>query len=841
MPFTFRIFILTGLFFISPLLAGAQNVLSPAEFLGYELGEHFTPHYKVMAYFDHVADQSKMVSARKYGDTYERRELKIYFVASEENHQRLDQIRMNNLRRTGLMEGEASASEPAVVWLSYNVHGNETSSSEAAMKTIWELLRPDRQDTKNWLENVIIVMDPMINPDGRDRYVNWYNTTVGKQMNAYIEAREHREPWPGGRVNHYYFDLNRDWAWQTQIESEQRLKVYQEWMPQIHVDFHEQGYNDDYYFAPAAKPYHNVISDWQREFQVTIGKNNAKYFDRESWLYFTGEVFDLFYPSYGDTWPTYNGAIGMTYEQAGHSLAGLGVIKAEGDTLTLLDRLTHHTIAGLSTIEVTAENHEQVVSEFSRYFDEVKENGSGAYKNYVIPASANKDKTAALLGLLDKQKITYKKASRSRNVNAFDYERGEVRKVSVQQGDIVVDTRQPKGNMARVLLEPNPELADSLTYDITAWSLFYAYGINGFATNDEISVSDEAIVFEAHDAPETGDQVYAYAMEWKSTGSLRFLAHLLKHGVQVRYAEQAFSMEGKDFDAGTLIITRYGNQKLGDDFHKLVAEASSLVKDTPVHALKSGFTDSGQDFGSDGVKLIDTPRIAVAAGEGTSSNDVGFIWHYFDQQIDYPVSMINLDDLSRLNWPDYDVLIMPSGAYGGEFNGEALNSLKDWIRAGGKLIAVGGANRFLAGKSDFELKYKERDEQADEENEFIRYEDRNKNSISSYNPGSIYEVQTDNSHPLFFGYEDVYFSLKTSSSAYDYLENGWNAGRITADAPRAGFTGYKAKAALQNSLAFGVQNMGAGEVVYLVDNPLFRAFWENGKLLFGNAVFLVGQ
>jgi hypothetical protein len=832
--------ILVTALLLTSLTVHAQ-VQSPAEFLGYELGEHFTPHHKVMAYFNHVADQSGMVSSQKYGETYERRELMLYFVSTEENHSRLDDIRLNNLRRTGMEDGAVSADDPAVVWLSYNVHGNETSSSEAAMQTIWELVRLDRQDTKTWLQNVIVVMDPMINPDGRDRYVNWYNTTVGKQMNAFLESREHNEPWPGGRINHYYFDLNRDWAWQSQIESEQRINVYHDWMPQIHVDFHEQGYNDDYYFAPAAKPYHNVISQWQRDFQVTIGKNHAKYFDRESWLYFTGEVFDLFYPSYGDTWPTYNGAIGMTYEQAGHSLAGLGVIKAEGDTLTLLDRLTHHTTAGLSTIEVTSENHGQVVSEFMRYFDEVRKNGSGTYKSYIIPQTANKDKTTALLNLLDKQKITYGRASRDRSVSVFDYSTGENSKQTIRAGDIVIDTRQPKGNMARVLLEPNPELADSLTYDITAWSLFYAYGIDGYATVEEIPVSEEAVSIDSQKPPQTGDDVYAYAMEWKSAASLQFLAHLLKNGVQVRYAEQAFSIEGKNFDAGTLIITRYGNQKLGNEFHQQIAEAAALVKDSPVHALRTGFTDSGQDFGSDGVKLIDTPKIVIASGEGTSAKDLGFIWHYFDQQIDYPVSLVNMDDLPSLNWPDYNVLILPSGSYGSVFDGDALSTLKDWIRNGGKLIAVGGANRYFAGKSDFELKYKEKGENGEDTEDFVRYEDRNKEAISSFNPGSIYEVETDNSHPLAFGFDDVYFSLKTSSTAYDYLENGWNVGRLTSASPRAGFTGYKARKALQNSLAFGVQNMGAGEVVYLIDQPVYRAFWENGKLLLGNAVFLVGQ
>ena len=235
-----------------------------------------------------------------------------------------------------------SENAPAIVWLSYNVHGNETSSSEAALFTLFALADPANTQTKEWLKNTVVIIDPCINPDGRDRYVNWFNSIVGNNYNPRLDAREHREPWPGGRTNHYNFDLNRDWAWQTQIESQQRIKQYNQWMPQVHVDYHEQGINQPYYFAPAAQPYHEAITQWQRDFQVTIGKNHAKYFDKNGWLYFTKEIFDLFYPSYGDTYPVYNGAIGMTYEQGGGGAGGLGVDTDEGDTLTLYDRATHH-------------------------------------------------------------------------------------------------------------------------------------------------------------------------------------------------------------------------------------------------------------------------------------------------------------------------------------------------------------------------------------------------------------------------------------------------------------------------------------------------------------------
>ena len=236
--------------------------------------------------------------------------------------------------------------------LSYNVHGNEASSSEAAMQTLYELI----MNKKSWLENTVVIIDPCLNPDGRDRYVNWYNQVKASPYNTHQSATEHNEPWPSGRPNHYLFDLNRDWVWASQIETKQRLILYNEWMPHVHVDFHEQGINEPYYFAPAAEPFHEVISDWQRTFQLQTGKNHAKYFDREGWLFFTREQFDLLYPSYGDTYPTFMGAIGMTYEQAGHGRAGLGIDNDEGIELTLVDRINHHTTTSLSTVEISSQN-----------------------------------------------------------------------------------------------------------------------------------------------------------------------------------------------------------------------------------------------------------------------------------------------------------------------------------------------------------------------------------------------------------------------------------------------------------------------------------------------------
>ena len=268
----YLIFLLTAF----PVFAQLQ---SPDDFLGYELGDRWTPHHNVMDYVHHVAEESDYVTIEQYGETNQHRELVYLIVTTPENHANIEEIRLNNLRLTGLEEGEPTDNKKGIVWLSYNIHGNETSSSEASMRTLYELVRPDNQEPKEWLENTVVIIDPMVNPDGRDRYVNWFRNMVGAEVNPKFDAREHHEPWPGGRSNHYMFDLNRDWAWQVQKESQYRYEIYKQWFPHIHVDYHEQSYNAPYYFAPAAEPLHKVITDWQREFQTIIGLNHTRYFD----------------------------------------------------------------------------------------------------------------------------------------------------------------------------------------------------------------------------------------------------------------------------------------------------------------------------------------------------------------------------------------------------------------------------------------------------------------------------------------------------------------------------------------------------------------------------------
>jgi hypothetical protein len=811
----------------------AQNLQSPDERLGYSLGDKFTFHHQVVDYFKYLSDNSDQIVLRKYGETYEGRPLYYAVISSAENLKQLEEIKSRNIGQTGLKGSLGPTADKAVVWLSYNIHGNEASSTEASMKTVYELLS-DGMRSQDWLQNTVVIMDPCVNPDGRDRYANFYRRYGAKDFNPNLDAVEHDEPWPGGRPNHYLFDLNRDWAWQTQIESKARMKAYHEWMPHIHVDFHEQSINSPYYFAPAAEPLHEVITDWQKDFQIQIGQNHAKYFDQNNWLYFTRERFDLFYPSYGDTYPTFNGAIGMTYEQAGNGSAGLGALTNLGDTLTLKDRLEHHYTTGMSTIEIASNNAEKINSEFRKYFSQNINNPKDQFKTYVIKWNENKRQDIqTLLEFLEDQKIVVSQMGKQQNLSGYSYFQRKQSDFRSNEQDLVISAYQPKSTLIQALFDPKPKYSDSLTYDITAWAIPYAYGLETYGLKSKLnSVPLESISFEEENIEST----YAYAVKWNSFSSAKFLAEALKKGIKVRVTYQELKFDGQELNKGSLIITQTNNegiQNLNDELLEL-----SQQFQVQVIPIASGFADKIYDIGSSEIQFLKAPKIAVLMDEGVSSLGYGEIWYFFEQSLNYPITSIRLSSLDWVSISEYDVVILPSGRYS-NLSDAGKSRLQEWTNSGGKLVVIGSAISLFADQENGELKSKEEDLK---EEALAIYEKAERKRLSKSIFGAIYDVQLDITHPLAFGLSDQYFSLKTSGNAYEYLPKGWNVGVIkTEDSHIAGFAGYKAKQQQVKSMVFGVENTGSGEIVYLQDDPLFRAFWHQGKLLFANALFMVGN
>jgi hypothetical protein len=788
------------------------QIQSPAEFLGYELGDSFTRHHKVVEYYQQLAaaDPDRVV-LEKYGETNEGRPLYLVFLGSKNSISNREQIRVNHLKT---LVGE-STEDYSIVWLSYNVHGNESVSTEASMKTAFELLT----EKSHFLDNTLVIIDPCINPDGRDRYVNWYNQTKNKRIQPDPNSAEHFEPWHSGRTNHYVFDLNRDWVWMTQVESEARLPLYQKWQPQIHVDFHEQGVNQPYYFAPAAEPLHEVITDFQKQFQDEIGRNHAKYFDANGWLYFTKERFDLLYPSYGDTYPTFHGAIGMTYEQGGSGRAGLAIRNSEGNLLTLKDRIEHHFTTGISTVEMASKNGERLQREMANFVQE----GLDDPKTYIL--SGNTDNLKALTQLLDKHQINYGQGKGSL-VSGYDYRSQTQKRIKADENSLIIPAGQTKNKLIQVLLEPRTKLSDSITYDITAWSLPFTYDVNALLSTKKVPYNNGYSVSSIA-AIEKG--AFAYVMNYNGFSSLKALAALLDRGMTVRTSYSDFKIAKNSFQAGSSILLAAENPNLENTLERISQEFEVSFK-----AVSTGFVDQGKDFGSPSVTKTKAIKIALLKGNGISSYNFGEWWHFLENDLDYPVSVLDTEYLGYYDLDNYDVLIMPDGNYRG-FNDNTLNSIEKWVSDGGKLIAQSGALSALSRQGNFNIKLKDTEQPSTDP--LLPYELQEREGIKNYITGAVFKTKVDSTHPVAYGYDSNYYGLKLNSEAYELLPSGNLASFAGDTTPIAGFAGSNTLEPLSNSLFIGAENHGRGNVVYFTDNPVFRGFWFGAKRFVANALF----
>lgn len=824
-----KYFLLPFLFLSLGWGATQAQLKSPDEFLGYTLGSQFTPLDKVLDYFKYLDKTSRNVKVVSYGKSYEGRELLIGIVSAKENMDKLEQIRTNNLI---LSKGQKIAGrpikQPAILWLSYNVHGNEASSTETAIKMIHALVEAKTLGIQEWLKNTVVIIDPCLNPDGRARYLSYFNSVVGVKPNPNPMAREHSEPWPGGRLNHYYFDLNRDWAWQSQIETQQRLVLYHNWMPEVHVDFHEQNYNEPYYFAPAAEPIHQDITAWQRAFQVTVGKNNAKNFDQKGWKYFTKEQFDLLYPSYGDTYPLYNGAVGMTYEQGGIG-AGLSVITLDGDTLTLKDRIDHHFIAGISTLEIVSKNADRLVDEFRKYFENARVMPPGGFKTYVVKGE-NTGKLKRLAVLLKRNHIDFAFGGAAEG-EGYHYETGKVEPFKIERNDLIINMDQPAAVLANVLFEPHTKVNDSNTYDITAWALPYAYGLNAYATKTLMKGKYQSLE-EPSIAPL--QKPYAWLLPWDSVDDAKVLVALQKAGIKVRMAEEGFSVGGVSYPIGSLLVYRSENEKSVKELLSKISEIQTRLK-VVFHTVSSGSVDKGKDFGSSVYPVLPVPKVAVVASAEASAQSLGEVWHFFEQELGYPITMISLDDIGGLDITKINTLIFPDGAYGDNIN----EKTQDWVRAGGKLILMEDALLSVIGKKPFDIRRKVYFKDEISVEVAAKYQSRKQTNLSNAISGAIFKVELDRSHPISAGLGNCYYTLKTDDRLYEFLNRGWNTGFLKPDSYVAGIAGEGVLKKLDGGMLFGVQPEGKGTIIYLGASVLFRSFWENGKQMFANAVFLL--
>lgn len=825
------------LFLVTIITAKAQ-LKTPSEFIP-DYGKQISYYYQVESYFKFLTEESNSIKKQNYGKTSEGRDLSVYYISTPENLANLDLIRNNNLAAIGLSDKVSKTiGDKLIVWLSFSVHGNEYAGTESAMTVAYQLLNPNNPESKKWLENTIVVLDPCINPDGYSRYGNWLREISGKKTHPELSDREHMEVWPGGRFNHYLFDLNRDWAWQTQIESEQRLALYNEWLPQVHVDVHEMGYNSPYFFPPSAEPWHEFIDRYQKDFQNVVGEKISKKFDQENWLYNTRETYDMFYPSYGDTYPTYNGAVGMTFEQGGIG-AGRAVLLENGSVLTIQDRINHHAKSVLTTVGAAASESDHLIQGFRKYMTDSRKNIKGKYNTYVLKNNA---KLEQLTVLLKKNKIEFAYADANQKAVGFNYQTQKDKSFAIDINDLIIKVDQPKAVLAQMLFEPYNKLNDSLSYDITAWNLPLAYGVEGYALKNNLNIKTKATIEPiVHNTPQN---VYAFYVPWNNRISAQVLSSLHQNNIKVRAARQKAIFGELPVEAGGLIVSKADNPKI-IDFEKTVIDIIKIKND--YNFINTAYTVNGKDLGGENFFLLKAPKIALLSGKGVSSTEFGAVWYYLDSVMGYPLSVIETTNFELLNLNGYNTLILADGSY--DFSKEQQKQIDDWIKNGGKVIAMNNALNVFADKEGYSLSLYDSDEDKkasekevkDKElkDRFLDYRGSERRAISATVTGAIIENVLDTTYPMSFGLGDKYFSLKTDDKQYPLVKNAINVAYIPVDYKSYGFIGNNLKKKLNKTVSFAVESKENGKLIYMMDNPLFRGFWENGNLLFSNALFLV--
>lgn len=838
--------------------------------LGYGPGEEITTHKDMIRYFEALeAAKPEQVKIFTYGETWQGRRL-IYVVigapdrmaelsAVQDGMKRLADPRVTNKAAAdGLID-----TLPAITWLAYSVHGNEISSTDAAMLTAYHLLAA-RGDARvaDILGSTLVILNPLQNPDGRDRFIHQFETARGLEPDSDLISAEHNEPWPGGRSNHYLFDMNRDWFILSQPETQGHVAALQQWYPTVFVDLHEMGSNSTYYFAPEAVPYNPHLAEDQRASLTLFGKNNAKWFDEFGIDYFTREVYDAFYPGYGASWPSYYGSIAMTYEQA--SVRGLIVRKDTGDEFPYWKSVRNHFVTSLSTAETTARNREKFLRDFYNYrVSAIEEGRKENVRSFLIPAQDDQAGADKLAGLLVKQGVEVSRVEEE--TRACD--------TILAPGSYVISTAQPAKRLIRTLLDKDVPLEkDFLTeqerrrakalgdeiYDVTAWSLPLMFNIDVQACNRMPTgrfTPAEATLIPAGKLVNPNAQV-AYLVPWGDAAAGRLLTAALKSGLQVKSSDAAFTHGSTRYPAGTLIFDKADNPAdLGARLATL-----AVTSGADIYGIDDSWVTQGPNFGSERVVRLLPPKIAIAWDEPTSSLSAGNTRFVLERQFNYPVTAIRVDDLKRADLRRYDVLILPEqwGDYGAVLGKSGTDNLKDWVRRGGVLIGIGSAMQYLSDPDhDFLATRREeragvkKDENGEDEatvpgtlltsrDEYRATIEQGRKSLDSV-AGILARADVDPDHWMAAGLSNELQVLVSGRDIYTplTLDEGVNVARFKG--PDELLTSGYMWEENRKQLAFKpfaiAQPMGRGQVVGFTQSPTTRAYLDGLNVIFLNAIF----
>ena len=808
----------------------------PKEVIYHNVGEYHITHDRLVNYMQALAKAAPdRIKLENIGLTYEGRPQVILLITAPKNHQNLEQIRQQHVQLTDPAKSASLNTEnmPVVLYIGHSIHGNESSGANASLLSAYYLAAAQGRQIDDLLNNTVILLDPSFNPDGLQRFSTWVNQHRSKNLVTDPASREFSEAWPGGRFNHYWFDLNRDWLPAQHVESQNRLKWFHLWKPNILTDHHEQGSNATFFFQPGVPSRVNPLTPAKnQELTEKIGKFHAQFLDRIGSLYFTKENYDDFYYGKGSTYPDVNGSIGILFEQAssrGHAQqTSNGILRFP---FTIKNQFT----TTLSTLEASRHLRKELLDwQRDFYRSAISDATSFATKGYVLGDGTDPAKTEIFVNMLRRHQIDVYQLNNNIKADGTDFKKGS---------SYIIPANQPQHRLIRAIFDKTLTYKDSIFYDITAWTMPLAFGLP-YAELNTASYSQNLVGERITETKSmtgsitNGKSEIGYLLEWTDFYAPAVLYDLQNAGIVAKVATNTFEMGGagnvKKYYYGTILIPVSMQNLSSAQLYERVKAAAEKHNIT-IHSIQNGSVSSGSDLGSSKFSVLAKPSIAMLVGAGVNALDAGEIWHLLDQRFNIPMSHLEIAAFNRVDLSRYNTLIMVGGTAYNELN---RDKLKSWIQSGGTLILTEEAVSWAAqnGISSVTLK---KNKSGVDSTKLLSYTDREQLEGAQAMSGAIFRAEVDLSNPLAYGYTQPYISLFKANRVFmERSKNPFATPFFYKDKPlQSGWLSRENYEAMKNSAAVVVNASGNGRIISIADNPNLRAFWLGGTKLMLNAIF----
>ena len=784
-----------------------QTIPKPSEVIGHEVGEWHVTHDKLVQYMYAIANSSDRIIIEETGKTYENRPLLILKVSSPDNLKNLEKIKENHIKITNGKKISEFTNMPAVVYQGFSVHGNEASASNAALLGIYYLAASNESETLEILNNTVILYDPCLNPDGLQRFANWVNSNKNLIPNPDNNDREFSEVWPGGRTNHYWFDLNRDWLPVQLPESKARIKTFTDWLPNIVTDHHEMGTNSTFFFQPGVPSRVNpLIPNFNQELTEKIAKYHSEHLDKIGSLYYSKENYDDFYFGKGSTYPDINGSIGILFEQAssrGH------LQQSQNGILTFPFTIKNQLTTIISTLNAASSLRTQLLSYMNEFYIEALDEVNNS-KTSGIGFGNNYDKTSS---------FQLAKILKSHKIDVFE--------TNSKNYKYYVPLKQKKSRLIRAMFETSTNFQDSLFYDVSAWTFPLAFNVNHEFLKKELEVVKS---FDEPKGKVSNFSDYGYLIKPHDYNIPKLINSLQEKGIRIKSSSKSFKINSDYFDYGSLLIPVVGQSISSKNIYDLLNNVSNKTG-IDIYALKNGYEDN-IGFGSGSFTTIKTPKIGLIVGSGVRAYDAGEIWHLFDTRYEIPITKIDIKNLNRVNLSQYTHVILPS------YSGTDLSTTKiqDFLKSGGNLIAYRSSINWLERNKFINVDFIKNDISAKD----VSFEDRSKFSGAQVVGGAIFETKIDKSHPINFGFHnDVLPTFRNNTIFMKPDKNSYNNPiKYTENPLLSGYISNDNLEILKQSVPFKIKRFTSGKIFLFTDNTNFRAFWYGTNRLLMNAIYM---